>query len=258
VDQERTYRNLVNPGDLVPFQVVVRETDLQIHADRQLADQARDLIIEHRGYIEAYIRNYPEFLTTCKPWPSTGPAPKIVGDMIDAAARAEVGPMAAIAGAIAEHVARGLLKYTGQVIVENGGDIFMQTQMPVAVGVYAGASPLSMQIGIRLGGDRKPTAVCTSSGTIGHSLSLGNADAVCVAAESGALADAAATSIANRVVAAADIDSALKFGRQIAGIGGILIVVDDKLGVWGQLEIIPLFGRDNPRRTSSGLKVKTR
>ncbi len=238
--QERTYRNLVNPGDLVSFQVVVQETDLQVHADQRMGDEARDLILEHRGYVEAYIHSYPEFRTTCRPWPSTGPVPKIVADMIEAAAQAEVGPMAAVAGAIANHVGRGLLKHTRQVIVENGGDIFMQTHLPVTVGIYAGGSPLSMQIGIRLGGDQKPIAACTSSGTIGHSLSLGKADAVCTVAESGALADAAATSIANRVTSAADINSALDIGRRIAGILGIVIVVGDKLGVWGQLEMVPL------------------
>ena len=114
--------------------------------------------------------------------------------MIRAGTVAGVGPMAAIAGAIAENVGRGLLEFADQVIVENGGDVFIKTRRPVTVGIYAGSSPLSMQIGMRLDSKKAPLAVCTSSGTLGHSLSLGRADAVCAVADSCALADAAATS----------------------------------------------------------------
>jgi ApbE superfamily uncharacterized protein (UPF0280 family) len=242
VYEERKYRNLVNPAGLVSFKAVVQETDLQVYADRDLKDETRDLILQQRGYVEAYIQNYPEFVSTCRPWPTTEPMPKIVADMTKAAAQAGVGPMAAVAGAIAEHVGRALLKHTDQVIVENGGDIFIQTHLPVTVGVWANASPLSMRIGLQLGGNQKPAAVCTSSGTVGHSLSLGNADAVCVVAESCALADAAATSIANRVGSPSDIDAALIAGQGIADVLGIVVIIGDKLGVWGQLEVVPLGG----------------
>ena len=239
--EERSYRNLVNPVHLTSFRVVVQETDLQVHADGILYKEARDLILQYRGQVEAYIQNYPEFLSTHSPWPMTGPAPEIVVDMINAAARVGVGPMAAIAGAIAEQVGRGLLNYSDQVVVENGGDVFMQTNRPVTVGIFAGPSPLSMRIGLQLGGNQQPVAVCTSSGTVGHSFSLGKADAVCVVAECCALADAAATSIANRIGSPADIDAALNAGKHIKEINGLVIVVADRLGVWGQLEVVPLI-----------------
>ncbi len=239
--EERSYRNLVNPAHLTSFRVVVQETDLQVHADRILTEETRDLIRQYRGQVEAYIQNYPEFMSTHRPWPMTGPGPEIVADMINAAARAGVGPMAAIAGAIAEQVGRGLLNYSDQVVVENGGDVFMQTNRPVTVGIFAGPSPLSMRIGLQLGGNQQPVAVCTSSGTVGHSFSLGKADAVCVVAECCALADAAATSIANQVGSPADIAAALEAGKHIAEIKGLVIVVADRLGVWGQLEVVPLI-----------------
>jgi ApbE superfamily uncharacterized protein (UPF0280 family) len=148
--------------------------------------------------------------------------------------------MAAIAGAIAEHVGRGLLGFTDQVMVENGGDVFIKTNSPVTVGIFAGASPLSMQVGIRLGGEKRPIAVCTSSGTLGHSLSLGLADAVCVVADSCALADAAATSIGNRIQSEADINAAIAAGQRIAEVAGIVIIAGDKIGAWGELELIRL------------------
>lgn len=249
--QERTYRNLVNPGNLASFQVVVQETDLQVHADRSLIEEVRDLVLQYRGQVEAYIQKYPEFLSTCRPWPMTGLVPEIVADMINAAGRAGVGPMAAIAGAIAEHVGKGLLHYSDQVVVENGGDVFIKTNLPVTVGIFAGPSPLSMRIGLQLGGNQQAVAVCTSSGTVGHSFSLGKADAVCVVAEGCALADAAATSIANRIGSPADIDAALDAGKRMAEITGIVVVVADRLGVWGQLEVVPLI---NPRFGSAGKK----
>ncbi|CAB1083757.1 hypothetical protein D1AOALGA4SA_11297 [Olavius algarvensis Delta 1 endosymbiont] len=238
--ENRTYRNIVDEDNLTAFQVVVKETDLLVHADRCLRREARDLVLEQRGYVEAFISTYPDFRTTLDPWRSEGPAPQIIGNMISAGTVAGVGPMAAIAGAIAESLGLGLLKITDQVIVENGGDVFIKTGNPVTVGIYAGSSPLSMQVGIRLSSAKKPVAVCTSSGTLGHSLSLGQADAVSVVAGSCALADAAATSLGNRVRSEADINRAIAAGRSMAGIAGIVIITGEKIGAWGNLELIRL------------------
>jgi ApbE superfamily uncharacterized protein (UPF0280 family) len=238
--EERNYRKLVSTENLTTFQVVVQQTDLLVHAERKLAAQTRELVLEHRGYVAAYIKAFPDFMTTLEPWRREGPAPNIISDMIRAGAKAGVGPMAAIAGAIAEHVGRGLLGFTDQVMVENGGDVFIKTNSPVTVGIFAGASPLSMQVGIRLGGEKRPIAVCTSSGTLGHSLSLGLADAVCVVADSCALADAAATSIGNRIQSEADINAAIAAGQRIAEVAGIVIIAGDKIGAWGELELIRL------------------
>ena len=239
--QARTYRNLMNTEKLTAFQVVVKETDLLVHAERELASETRELVLEHRGYVEAFINAHPDFTTALSPWRLDGPAPQIVTDMINAGANAGVGPMAAVAGAIAEQVGRGLLKITNQVIVENGGDVFIKTAAPVTVGILAGKSPLSMQLGIRLRCDQQPAAVCTSSGTVGHSLSFGKADAVCVTARSCAVADAAATAIGNLVTSPANINNGITAGRNIKKIDGIIIVCGSKIGIWGDLEVVPLI-----------------
>jgi ApbE superfamily uncharacterized protein (UPF0280 family) len=160
--------------------------------------------------------------------------------MVKAGENAGVGPMAAIAGAIAEQVGFGLLELTDQVIVENGGDVFIKTNSSVTVEIFTGNSPLSSRIGIRMKSRPGPCAVCTSSGTIGHSLSLGKADAVCVVADSCPFADAAATSIANRVDSAADIETAIEAGKSIEKIRGIVVIVGQKMGLWGDLEVVPL------------------
>ena len=238
--QERTYRNLVDTEKLTSFQVVVKETDLLVHAETKLVAETRELVLEQRGYVEAYIKAYPDFMTALDPWRLEGPVPIIISDMIKAGARAGVGPMAAIAGAVAERVGRGLLTFTDQVIVENGGDVFIKTNRPVTIGIFAGSSPLSMQLGIQLDCKKKPAAVCTSSGTLGHSLSLGKADAVCVLADSCALADAAATAIGNLIQSPADINNAIAAGQRIAEITGIVIIAGEKIGAWGDLEMVPL------------------
>ncbi len=238
--EEKRYRHRVEAGDLVSFQVRVKETDLLIHADTRLEKPAREAVLRCRGYLEAYIGLNPEFVRTMSPWKTQGPVPPIVRDMVKAGNAAGVGPMAAVAGAISELVGRELLEVSNQVIVENGGDIFLKTDGPVVVGIYAGQSPLSMRIGLRLHSEGKAMAVCTSSGTVGHSFSFGRADAVCVTGPSCAAADAAATAIGNRVSSAGDIQKAIAFGKKIPGIEGLVIIFKDRIGLWGRLELVPL------------------
>jgi ApbE superfamily uncharacterized protein (UPF0280 family) len=241
---ERTYRNLVSTEKLETFQVVVKETDLLVHADKKLEDETRELVLEQRGYVEAYIKAYPDFAAALTPWRLNGPAPTIIGDMVKAGKNAGVGPMAAIAGAVAEQAGLGLLKSTDQVVVENGGDVFIKTTTPLTVGIFAGQSPLSLRIGIRMSGGPTPKGVCTSSGTVGHSLSLGKADAVSVVADSCAIADAAATAVGNLVQSVADIDFAIAKGKCFKKIQGIIIIVEGKIGIWGDLEVVPLKGKN--------------
>ena len=238
--QERSYRNMLTGNKLVSFQVTVKETDLHVHASRNLKEIVTDLILKHRGVIESYIQYHPDFLKTLNPWQVSGPAPVIVRNMVEASEKAGVGPMAAVAGAIAEHVGIELFSHTDEVIIENGGDVFLKTDQPITVGIFAARSPLSLTLGLRIDSSNRPVAVCTSSGSFGHSLSFGNADAVCVVSEHCDLADAAATSICNRVKSAADIETAMDFGRRIEGVTGIVIVIGDQIGFWGEIEVVPL------------------
>ncbi len=238
--QKRVYRNLLSSEDRVAFRVAVQETDLYVQASKPLEDITRELILKHRGYIEKYIEKHPEFLDTLKPWRVHGPAPIIICDMVSAGQKAGVGPMAAVAGAIAEHVGADLLKYTDEVVVENGGDIFLKTEDPVTMGIFAGTSPLSMRMGLCIKSKEKPVGVCTSSGTVGHSLSLGKADAICVVSDSCPLADAAATSIGNRLKSKDHIGTAIDFGKTIDGVNGIVVIVGEAVGIWGDLEVVPL------------------
>lgn len=145
--------------------------------------------------------------------------------------------MAAVAGAIAEFVGKDLLDYTPEVIVENGGDIFVKTTRIRRIGIYAGNSPFTKKIAIEISPEKTPLGVCTSSGTVGHSLSLGKADAVVVLSPSTILADASATAIGNLIKDESDISSGIEFAKKIKGVKGVLIIKDDKMGIWGDIKI---------------------
>ncbi len=240
---ERTYRQRVCGVCLNSFQVVCQETDLMVQADHLLEYEAREQVLISRGYIEGYIQQYPDFAATLVPWKEKTIVPEIVREMIGAGRAAGVGPMAAVAGAMAETVGRELLKYSRQVVVENGGDVFLKTDGPVVAGLFAGDSPLSMKMGIKVSDTHDGMGMCTSSGTVGHSLSTGTADAVCVVSNSCALADAAATAIGNRIRSPRGIKPAIAFGKCIAGVSGIVVVAGSEIGAWGQVELVPLIGK---------------
>jgi uncharacterized protein len=238
--EERTYRHFIQKDHLVSFQVTVKETDLWICADRMLVDEAKEVVLTVRGYLESYIEMYPQFLKTLVPWRISEPSPLIVQEMSAAGALAGVGPMAAVAGAVAEAVGRKLLEVSDEVIVENGGDIFIKLNHPFICGIAAGKSPLSMRFGLRLDAAKAPIGVCTSSATVGHSLSFGKADAVCVISPSCAVADAAATAICNRVGSEREIEQAINAGKLIDGVSAIVVIKGDKVGFWGDTELVPL------------------
>jgi len=234
--KERTYRNYVAARDLVSFHVSVRETDLHISADQDLSEIALASVIKHRNYLETYIKKHPTFLKTLLPVSGDRLAPGIVRDMIDAGIAAQVGPMAAVAGAIAQFVGKDLLGRCENVIVENGGDIYMKTSTERRVSIFAGKSPLSRKVILKITAEDMPLGICTSSATVGPSLSFGRADAVCVLSPSASLADAAASRIGNQVKKPGDIKKALALGSVIPGVRGIVIIMGEAMGAWGQIQ----------------------
>ena len=137
---ERTYRGSSSAGDLVSFHMKVKETDLWVSAEQNLEKETRDLVLDCRQQLESHIRMHPGFAASLLPGVSDPYAPKIVNDMIEATKDLSVGPMASVAGAVAQYVGEGLLRFTDQVIVENGGDIFLKTNRSATVSIFAGSS----------------------------------------------------------------------------------------------------------------------
>lgn len=235
--QPRTYRHWIEGKDLVQFSVTEKETDLYIRATSNLQRKAHRLVLKYRKQLESYIERNPAFQTSLEPITILKNAPAIVREMAEAGQKAGVGPMAAVAGAIAECVGEELLAFTPEIIVENGGDIYLKLLKKRVVGIFAGDSPLTGKIGLEINPQETPLGVCTSSGTVGHSLSFGQADAVVVVAASATLADAAATAIGNRVKQPGDIDKALEFARGIGVLKGIVIIIGKSVGAWGEVKL---------------------
>jgi uncharacterized protein len=237
---QRFYRNRVQSEDLVSFQVMVKETDLLVRAEQKLDKETRDLVFESRHQVESYIHSHADFLTALEPYPEDPYAPPLVKEMIECTREVGVGPMASVAGAIAEYVGMRLLKKTNQVIVENGGDLFLKVNRPVTVSIFAGTSPLSEKIGLVIPSRLMPLGVASSSGTVGHSLSLGKADVGCVISPSAALADAAATALCNRIQGPKDLSRIDEWARGLKRILGALVVLGDKMATWGQIDLVAL------------------
>ncbi|BCL59448.1 thiamine biosynthesis protein ApbE [Desulfomarina profundi] len=196
--------------------------------------------------MEAYIVEHPEFLHSLVPLPSDDLAPPLIKDMLQAGRTATVGPMAAVAGVIAEYVGKELLRMgCGQVMVENGGDLFLHRTTECRVAIYAGESPLSNKVGLRLSPREMPLGICTSSGTVGHSLSFGRADSVTVISQSTPLADAVATRLGNEVREQGEardfgIKKVLETGLAIEGVLGVVVICDKLMGAAGQVELIKI------------------
>jgi uncharacterized protein len=240
--QERAYRRVAQASDLLGFEVQVKETDLWVQAESDLYLRCREIVTQLRDELESYIEAHPEFASSLLPVPVTPFVPPIVQLMISSSREANVGPMAAVAGAFSELVGKGLASLSPELIVENGGDIFLQSKSPRVAEIYAGSSPFSRKVGFRVESRGEPLGICTSAGTVGHSLSLGAADAVVIIAGSPALADAAATRVGNKVQRKEEIQGALELARSIPGIRGALVILGDSLGAWGELEVVDLTG----------------
>lgn len=227
-------------SDLEFFTVQVKETILSINAQQNLKRKALKAVLKYRTDIEGYISKYPEFLVSFQPLPVQEAIPEIVKEMLLAAKKASVGPMAAVAGAIAEYVGKELIPFSSEIIIGNGGDIFMVSKKRRNIKIYAGNSSLTGKIALQIEPEDTPLGICTSSGTFGHSFSFGKADAVIVIAKSTSLADASATAIGNLVKSVEHIPRAIEFAQGIKGLRGIVIIKDYEMKTWGEVKIISI------------------
>jgi uncharacterized protein len=236
--QDRFYRSQTSSATWVSFTLQVKESDLWVRARQDVSPLGYERLFQYRHDLETYIQLHPDFKEALVPLPFDPLAPPIVQDMLKAARLAQVGPMAAVAGAIADFIGRDLLTQSSDLIIENGGDLFIASSEPLTIGLFAGKSPLSQRLAIHLEPTSEPIGLCTSSGTVGHSLSFGKADAVTVLSSTATMADALATAIGNRVRTRNDISDTIDFARTIPEVQGVLIIVAEQVGLWGDLELV--------------------
>lgn len=239
VYEPRFYRDKNTNNRLKSFNVTYKDTDLLVLAPVKLTDICFTFVRNLRKRLEYYLGENPLFLTSLKPVEVDSNAPQEAIEMSFFSARVGVGPMASVAGLFAEKVGQKVLEFTDEVIVENGGDIFLSVNEDCRIGIFAGEdSPFKDKLAFKISARQTPLGICTSSGKMGPSLNLGKADSVTVISPSTILADAAATAISNRVQTVEDISKAIEWAKGLEGIQGVVIIKEDKIGVWGDIEII--------------------
>jgi len=205
-------------------------------------------ILRQRRILEEYISQHPGFQTALTPLEVESSAPQSVQRMALAAQHVGVGPMAAVAGTMAQLAAEaGLKAGADEAIVDNGGDICLQLAAPAVIGIYSGPDQQLNKLAFRVQPKQTPLSICSSSGKMGHSMSLGLCDLAAVVSGDAALADAAATLAANLVKTGGDIEPALNRIMEIEGIDGLMIVKNGRIGMAGKLpELVRTQANSNP------------
>lgn len=269
--EPRTYRAAMGLDRFSSLQVRVRETDLWIGVDRDFFDDAEALEDDVsadaeagqtesgnggrqrkavRQYLEEVIQKLreellqagsicPEFFSSMVPLSVDtdmfGPAAR---RLIEASERAGTGPMAGVAGLFSEIAGQAMQETFGcrEVVVENGGDLYISIKQPLTLSVYAGETDLSNKILVTIPADASPLGVCTSSGTVGHSFSYGKADAVMTACRDTVLADAYATASANRIKSSDDLEGAAEELKQRGEILSAVMIVEGKASLYGDFK----------------------
>lgn len=239
MDHARSYRKLCSPGkDEVSYQVVVEQSDLYIISIADYSAEVLARLNRIRGDIKGHISACPDFAASLTPLELPGKPSPVIKDMYEAAALFNVGPMAAVAGAVAHHIGSYLSRFSSEALVENGGDIFICSTRNRVVGLLPYPhEPLTL--GIKVSSRSTPCAICSSSATIGHSLSLGRGDLVAVKSRSGAVADAAATALCNLISTRKSLKklAAMKNDLSQKGILGVLAQRGEEMTVWGDMEL---------------------
>ena len=192
-----------------------------------------------RKLVEDYFLISPEFEHSLKPLKVTATAPELIRKLADGSVKTDVGPMAGIAGAFAEEIGKACKIEFGfkEIMIENGGDNYLDVLTDIHVKLYAGEHPLSNKVKLIVKANDSPLGLCASSGKFGHSKSFGNADLVSVACKNTILADQYATAFANKILNSANINSVLKEASKISDIVHIAIFMDGKFGIQGKLKV---------------------
>ncbi len=232
--EERFYRLFCKKE--FSFEISYKETDLFISTDKALdKEEVRKIVKNYYEEVASYIKTNPSFFSSLVPIDIDEQAPPIVKDMAFSSAKAGVGPFSAVAGAISWYVGRELLENSSEVIIENGGDLFLKINEDKKIGLYLGEKFSPSFITIKLKKKEKPFGVASSSSCIGHSLNFGNADLVTVIATDSILADSFATSFSNRLKKEKDIQKIIKEVKRLPFIEGIIIAFKNKLFLWGKI-----------------------
>ena len=213
----------------------VKETIVTVIAEEKYHDICLDSIRRSREDLERHILEDPFFKVTFEPYVCPKGSPLVVRRMTEATAKVGVGPMAAVAGTIAWIAVEDMVKAgASYAIVDNGGDIALLNDHTAVIGIYAGQSPVK-GLGLEIPPRNKILGICTSSATVGPSISLGNSDAALIVSENVSLADAAATALGNRIIDKGSLETAFDFLKGVLEVSGAIGIIGDRMATYGDL-----------------------
>jgi len=231
------YRSSIRHREKYNWRVIYKYSDLLISCNGDVRRKVKNLVLEVYDLVESFIEREPSFKKSLSPVKVRDDYPSIIKKMCRKTAVFNVGPMAAVAGAVCDYIASGLTGECSRLIIENGGDVYIRSNRDVSAGVYLKDKNFKDKIYLKIKSEDTPCGLCSSSGIFGHSLSMGSADLVVALSRSIISADGAATSIANMVKENTDINGIIEHYSEIKEISGILIVKDENIGIWGNIEL---------------------
>lgn len=220
------------------LEVAYKESDLFVATDTKVDIKLLHKILEkYYCQIEEYIKQNPQFLTSLSPLRQDERAPLIVQDMLKVSQATAVGPFASVAGAIALYVGRELLTYCQEVIIENGGDLFLKINSDKRLGVYLGDRYDLQNITLKIHKQQTDFGIASSSAFIGPSLNFGKADLAMVIAKDAILADGFATALSNRIKEEKDVAGVMDSAKNNELIQGLLVFFEGKIFLWGEFSL---------------------
>ena len=234
--QERFYRELHKSNFCL--EVSYRESDIYLSCDKPLDETiVKSLLKRYYDDIASYIRSYPNFLTSLTPWKEDPFAPPIVKDMIAASKVSGIGPFSCVAGGISWYVGKEILNYCNELILENGGDLFLKINEDKKIGIYLGGNFSPNFITVKIKKKESPFGVASSSSRFGHSLNFGRADLVTVVALDSLLADTFATVFSNKIKKIGDIEKVINEAKGYSFIKAVVVAFEGRIALWGEVEL---------------------
>jgi ApbE superfamily uncharacterized protein (UPF0280 family) len=236
-NEDRYYRSVIDTARWTSFRTRVETTDLLIRAGKDLSVKAEQIVKELRGEIRKHIGMQEEFLTSYSPVKRLPRRPEIINNMYRASELTDTGPMASVAGAIAESLGNLLLQETEEIIIENGGDVWLKVTEPVLINILSKSVYFHDNIILKIYPDKTPCGICTSSGKIGYSFSYGRADSATVISGDAAFADAAATGACNLITNEDSLMDALAYCMKMEKTRGTVLIFRDRMALQGDIEL---------------------
>ncbi len=234
--EERFYRYFLK--NEFSLEISYQESDLYIISSEPLNKEfVQNILKNYYSQIENYIKEHPSFLSALSSLPFDENAPFIIQDMLKASKLSGLGPFSAVAGAVAFYVGKELLKYSQEVIIENGGDIFLNIKEDKKIGLYCGKYFDWPFLTLKIRKRNYSFGICTSSSKIGHSINFGEADAVMVLAKDVLIADTFATLYSNMLKKEKDIQKVCERAKKNSIIEAVVVAFKGKLFFWGDIEL---------------------